>query len=277
MDQTEARVALVNKLSQQMGKYLAGLTPEQWSRPSACDLWEVRDVVSHLIGGVERQMDSLARGLRGDSAPPTDFAPREAEVISTTNAQRDIERRQGLGKGLLEAFTSCYDQLDDILAGIKGDQWESPCWHHRRGTLTAREHVDLRIQELAIHDWDLRSGLEPEAQVDPESALALLDIAPAWLGMTFRPGAPLSPSVVYRWEISGSSPQRFDLTVQGDKFSIEPPGGEPADVTINCSADAYVLLVYGRLTAQEGVASGRLNIDGDPELMQRFEAWFKGL
>jgi uncharacterized protein (TIGR03083 family) len=260
-----------------MGKYLAGLTPDQWNAPSACDLWEVRDVVAHLIGGVERQMDSLDRGMRGDSAPPPGFAPLPAEVVSTTNAQRDIERRQGLGEGLLEVFRSRYDQLRDALAGISGDQWEAPCWHHRRGTLTAREYVDLRIQELAIHDWDLRSGLEPEAQVDPESALALLDIAPAWLGMTFRPGAPLGRPLVYRWEISGSNPHRFDLMVLGDSFRIQPPVAGVADVVVKCSADAYVLLVYGRLTAQEGVASGRLAIDGEAELMRRFESWFKGL
>ena len=65
MNQIEDRVALTRRLSRQIGEFLAGLTSEQWSSPSACDLWEVRDVVAHLIGGVERQMDSMARGLRG--------------------------------------------------------------------------------------------------------------------------------------------------------------------------------------------------------------------
>ena len=53
----------------------ARLTPEAWSRPSACAQWQVQDVVAHLVGGAELYAGSIARGLRGDTSPPRGAPP----------------------------------------------------------------------------------------------------------------------------------------------------------------------------------------------------------
>ena len=74
MEAIHDRVALVRSLSKRVQAFLAGLSQEDWLRPSACEYWEVRDVIGHLIGGAERQMESLRRGMAGDSEPPAGFA-----------------------------------------------------------------------------------------------------------------------------------------------------------------------------------------------------------
>jgi len=40
---------------------LVGLSPEQWDRPSLCELWRVRDVVAHVISYDELGKWQLAR------------------------------------------------------------------------------------------------------------------------------------------------------------------------------------------------------------------------
>ncbi len=82
------RVALMRSLAERIQAFLAGLSQEDWRRPSACEDWEVRDVIGHLIGGAERQVESLRRGLAGDSAPPAGFVPLDADAISANNAQQ---------------------------------------------------------------------------------------------------------------------------------------------------------------------------------------------
>ena len=271
------RVTLVARLSTRLHEFLVSLPPHELRRPSACDLWEVRDVLGHLIGGAERQIDSVRRGLQGDASPPPGFVPMDAATLSSTNAQRDIERRERLGDQLLPNFAARYQELGELLGGLAPEDWAASCWHPRRGVMTAGEYVDLRIQELAIHDWDIRSAFEPEAGLDPDSLPVLLDIAPAWLRMTFRPGTKLDKPVVFRFDLKGAAARRHDVVVQGNDFQVVPPGRARADVSLSCDGASYLLYVYGRLSAGGGAASGKLAVKGDASLLRRFEEWFKGL
>lgn len=277
MEDLRNRIALIRRLAGRIQGYLAGLPEEALCRPSACDLWEVRDVLGHLIGGAERQIDSVRRGLQGDASPPPGFVPMDAATLSSTNARRDIERRERLGDQLLPAFAARYQELGELLSGLATEDWAASCWHARRGVMTASEYVDLRIQELAIHDWDIRSAFEPEAGLDPESVPVLLDIAPAWLRMTFRPGTKLEQPVVFRFDLKGAAGRRHDVVVQGDDFQVVRSGRARADVSLGCDGESYLLYVYGRLSASGDAGPGKLTVKGDASLLRKFEEWFKGL
>jgi uncharacterized protein (TIGR03083 family) len=57
-----------------IGALLAGLTDEDWQRPTDCTEWDVRDLVAHLVGNAEmsasmremRRQQKLGRRLRPD-------------------------------------------------------------------------------------------------------------------------------------------------------------------------------------------------------------------
>ena len=157
------------------------------------------------------------------------------DELSATNAQRDIERRQQLEGGILDAFDSSYAELYEELDQFGPSDWSTPCWHLRRGAMPAADYVDLRIQELAIHDWDILSAFDPDASINPQSLPALLDMSPAWLGMCFRSSAPLEPSVVFRFDLAPDGMQDVPedlrqspvVTVDGDR-SISPGAALPA-------------------------------------------------
>ena len=69
MTSWEDRVRLLQTESQRFQQYLQGLPDEAWSKQSACDLWQVQDVVAHLIGNAEFYAGTVERGLRGVSSP----------------------------------------------------------------------------------------------------------------------------------------------------------------------------------------------------------------
>src|SRR5215510_2345644 len=84
-----ARVTVVQAESERLTQYLAALPEEAWSRPSACDLWEVRDVMAHLIDDANAYIDWITRGLQGDtSAPPGWLAPGTFTTASPVELQQ---------------------------------------------------------------------------------------------------------------------------------------------------------------------------------------------
>ena len=282
----ERRVAVAKGLAANIREYLGEMTPEQWELPSACAEWQVRDVVSHLIGGAERQAESMERGRGGDSNPPAGFVAPEPGALSAANAQRDIDRRDQLAGRFLESFDASYEKLHQEFDEFAKSSWDTLCWHIRRGAMTAASYVELRIQELAIHDWDMRSAFQPGAGLDPGCVPVLLDMSPRWLGMCFRPSAPLPKPVVYAFIVdTGVGSNHYRMTVTGDAFQMDtrdapqPDDKEApqADLALTATAENYLLFTYGRLTAAEGLHLGKLTVQGDLARLDQFEVWFKGL
>ena len=271
---TPGKVEIVRRVAERLESYLSSLPQDSWSQSSRCDLWEVGDVVAHLAGGAERQAQNMERGR---PEPPEGDSPPDAASMSASNAQRDIILRQRLGDSLLNAFVVNHARLHQLLTEFGPAEWEIPCWHARRGPITARDYVDLRLQELVIHDWDIRAAIDPEASLEPEGAQALLPVAQTWLAMTFRPGVKLEAPATYRFDVTGHPSASHDVTADGESFKIKAQVSSPADVTIACDGDSYLLFAYGRLGASGEGSSVRLDIQGRAHLLEPFEQWFKGL
>ena len=278
MPSIESQIELVKTLASSVSSRAASLTPEQLALPSACSEWQVQDVVSHLVGGAERQIDSMRRGRAGDSGPPEGFVPLESAAMSATNAQRDIQRRERLGAGLVSAFNEHYSQLYEELDGFAPGGWDTLCWHLRRGAMPASDYIELRIQELAIHDWDIRKAFEDEPALHPDSIESLLSMTPKWLAMCFRPSDKLDTPVVYEFDLAPPYETSIILQVAGDSFDVLAPEDAPDDRwTVCAEAPAFLLFIYGRVTGREAIAANEFAITGDAGMLDRFEAWFKGV
>ena len=288
-----AKIALIRRLANEIYSRLAAAPADALNVPSACSEWDVGTVVAHLTGGAMRQRDSMLRGRDGHSGPP------EGSVESTTpdqvqqrNALSNRQFRESLGDYLLERFRDVYTSLDEVLQAWT--DWTIGCWHHRRGTMPASSYLDLRIQELVIHDWDMRSQGVGAAALDAEGAVALLPESQMWHELCFRPTAPLPQPIVYRFDVGNGAPGaslQHDIVVSGDHFSVEASNGRVADVVISCGVETYLLCLYGRADWVSAAQAGRLfvafhsddRLDPDKQNMfdhnylQRFHEWFGGL
>ncbi len=273
----KGEVRVIGKLARKLHECLSAMTEDQLATQSACDAWTIRDVAGHLTNRAERQIASMTRGRAGDSAPPPGFnAPSNNAAMSAANADADIEYARWLGDALLPTFAEKYRQLHRLLDSFSGNDWRCACWHPRRGSMTAREYVSQRIQELAVHDWDIRSGLDPAAALHPEAIPVLLGMSAHWLRSAFNPGnQPPEGDLKYRFALDDAASQEVLVTPDGVEVGASLRQGN-VDLEVGCDANSYLLLAYGRLDVQAAIASGRFRTSGPDELLRRFAAWMVG-
>ena len=272
-----SEVVVIGTLARGLYQFLEGLSDAQLATQSACDAWTIRDVAGHLTNRAERQIASMTRGRTGDSAPPAGFsAPTNNMAMSAANADADIEYSQSLGDSLVPTFADNYRQLHQLLDSFSGDDWRCDCWHPRRGTMTAREYVSQRIQELAVHDWDIRSGLDANAALHPDAIPVLLGMSANWLRSAYNPGnQPPSGDVRYRFNLSDADAMDVLVSPERARAGVGLHDGH-VDLTVDCDANTYLLLAYGRLNLAEAVQSGRIQASGSGELLEKFVAWMVG-
>jgi uncharacterized protein (TIGR03083 family) len=262
----------------QLRDFMARLSPEAWVSASACPGWTVGDVFAHLTQGAHTWSAAITRAMAGDATPPPGQPPlRPGERGSEATAQRAIAFRQEMGEtGLLDAFATGYQELHQLLLRVPADAWDKPCFH-RRGVLPTRNYVDIRLQELTMHGWDIRSAFDATATVSERPFPVLVHIARRWLSNTFRPDPHLTVPVRYRFTVPGPVPVQQDVLVSQDSFRIEPLSDSEADVTFRCNTGDYLLFVYGRLPLQRAMDTGRLHLTGSREHAQRFSILFQGV
>jgi uncharacterized protein (TIGR03083 family) len=278
------RLDVLTAESARLDRYFRSLPTEALTAPSACGEWQVQDVVAHLVGVAEFYAGTVERGLRGETSALAGRAPAGTGTGATAAegiAQRSIAARKTLGDRLLDTFAATGDHLNRTLARLTPAERQIPCYHPG-GMVAAENFIELRLKELGVHEWDIRSALEPGAHLSPAFFAGILatiseSIASGSLRWAFWSGpAPAAP-VRYRFAIGGPGPARPDLVIDGQGMRMEDAGTARPDVTFGCDTESYILLVYGRLDLGAAMASGRVRVEGDRALAIAFGERFRGI
>jgi len=273
MDAPEETVKLIIAESERLTQYLTALPSEAWSTPSACERWEVRDVVAHLAGGAEVYTDVISRSVQGDASPPAGrqaSGPANAASAAEGNAQRVLARRENLGDQVLANFLAANAQLNHLLASLGPEDWEKP--HYTAlGSAPLRHRPADRLLELVVHGWDIRSRLESDAHLSDASVPVLVEVI---LGRVFRwlfhPGPRLPTPIRYRVTLTGVDATEYDIVIAGDQATVEPAGTAVAHVLLWCDPETFVLLMLGRLPLSDALAQRLLVAEGAGEQVSAF-------
>ncbi len=270
------RAQVVHAEAKRLEQFLRALSPEDWQRPSACDQWQVADVVAHLAG--MSLAERITGGLHGDLTPPQGGPQTGAlseDALRESVAQRAIAARERLGDQLLSVFIASNDPLDQVLSALRPQDWETLC-QHPMGPEPVRTWIDMRITELAMHGWDIRLRFDPQATLSTDSLPALCHTIPRAVRRAFRPDASRSTPVRYRFVVTESVAVRQDIVLSREGGRCEPASARKADVTFRCTAETYVLVLFRRCTVEAALRDGRLSYEGDPEIMAAFGQAFVG-
>ena len=280
LDPRDDQVEIIKAESERLNGYLTTLSVDTLTRPSAVDGWDIGDVVAHLIFGSSGFRGFVSRGLQGDTSTPKLLWDPGATAASAAARIDELAtaRRAELGDDrLIPTFRETSAQVCELLSGLGPSDFATTCYHLVLGVTPIRETLKWWITELGMHSLDIRSVLEPDARLSPATVPSFLEFMADVVRWSFQGSSALAEPIRFRWEIREPD-TRSDIVVYGDRAAMEPAAAAPADVTFRCDAETFALLMYGRgrLGFDEGIASGRLVMEGDRTLVPKFAQWFPG-
>ena len=261
MEPQRDRMATLQRESKSIKEFLLGISAEALEQQSACERWTVADVLSHV--GSQMFVLSITRGLAGDVSPPGRPAVSEhnEDDFAEGIAQRAFATRAQQGDGLLAWFMGNLDESVKVFDSVEPDQWNTQCYWPP-GPEPISTLLDMRIAELCMHAWDVRSVLEANYHLSEDSLRTLIDTVPRAVRGAFRPEPGLKTPVRYRFSTPAPTAHEIDILVTKEGTRLESPSSSAADVNFRCDDETYVLVMYGRVTPDEAMANGRLTFEG---------------
>ena len=130
----------------------------------------------------------------------------------------------------------------ELLDALREMPWDAPAWVWWKDDRTVGAIARHQVQEAAVHRWDAQRAV---GRPEPLPAPAAVDGVDEFLWIARQ--------------LRGPEPIAFHATDSGDTFAAGP--GAPL-ATASASASDLVLLLYGRVTADEvEVAGDRATLD----------------
>lgn len=233
---------------------LAAIVPtlddEALTSPSAATEWRLCDVLSHLGSGSEIMLRPLAAAVASVPAPEG----RNQEIWDRWNAMSPREQ--------VTEFVEHDQRLVETLEGL--DDHTRAALQVDLGFLPAPVPLvmaaGMRLNEAALHTWDVLAGLDPDTPLDDDAAEVLLELLCGPMGMMLtwasKPDA-LAERAVVAFEGHG-------LTIAESVALVnEPPVAPTAHFT--GPVETAVRLIAGRLGSTytpDGVAvTGNVTLD----------------
>jgi hypothetical protein len=191
-----------------------------------------------------------------------------------------IRRRQELGTGLFPAFKERYRMLNQMLGRIGPQDWEKLCYHTGR-LRPVHSYLPTIVQELAVHEWDIRYSLGAVVPVSAESLPVLMGKLPLEKAPTnrrpwripFPAKFDSSGTIRYRFDLNGPGGAKLDIAVEREQSRLEGSGESSADLYVTGDTSTFILMVYNRLSLESAISSGSFTAEGDLKLVADFDRW----
>lgn len=230
------------------------LGDEELTAPAFPAEWSIADVLSHIGSSaviLQRRFDDAL----ADRPTPDDFAPSVWERWNAKPARAKAADAMTADQTLLARLESC--PVD-----------ERARFRVAMGPLTFdfTGFVRVRVNEHALHTWDIDVAADPGAVVPPELATLVVDNLGLIARYTARPAGSTGTITVHT-----TDPAR--------QFTIEPAsdgvrftqGDVEGEADLALPAEAFVRLVYGRLDPGHTPA-----VEGDTDHLDELRRVFPG-
>jgi uncharacterized protein (TIGR03083 family) len=237
---------------------VSGFDVGDLARQSGSTQWDVGHVLGHLGSGTEIALAGLQAGIAGHEAPGQDF---NQLVWDRWNAMSAQEKAQGF-LGANERLVTAYESLD----------------------ATARQEVQvklaflpfpadvallsgMRLNEAALHGWDVRVAFDPHATLTVQETAAILEqlSGPLSFMLGFLAKPEVLKGIQTTLRVETTEPDGVLSLVLGENVSL---GDAPTDVggVLTSPAEALLRLLAGRL--DEAHTPDTLTITGSVTLEQ---------
>jgi uncharacterized protein (TIGR03083 family) len=230
-DLTDRSIAALRDHHDRLAAVANDLTDEQLAAPSGASPWTIAQVLSHLGSQSEIMLPALVAAVDGTALDaPDNQAVWDRWDAATPRAQADgFVERGARYLAVLEGLS------DEQRASVRLDLGFLP------EPVPLAVALGMRLDEVALHSWDVLVALDPDAEVDAAAATTMLDHfadgVGFLLGFVAKPDQLDRPATVAIGEHS---------LVVGDTVGVRT-GTEGATATFAGPPGAALRLIGGRL------------------------------
>jgi uncharacterized protein (TIGR03083 family) len=240
---TSEILAVLRSTHERLAAAFESLGEEELTRQSYDDEWSIAQVASHLGSGTEIFGHHLAAGAAGE---PADDGINEA-IWDAWNAKQPAEQVRDAVAGI-STFLDAAEALPDDVR----DRWRLSLFGL---DLDLAGFLAMRLNEQALHTWDVTVALDAGSTLTSEAADLVADGLPAIVGWAAKPSDE-QVSV----EVLTTSPERaFHLDLGPGGASLTPSLVDTSAPTLTMPTEAFVRLVYGRLDPEHTPSSVSAN------------------
>jgi uncharacterized protein (TIGR03083 family) len=273
MDTTAIRQA-IGELNRAFVADMGALPAATWQQPSDCDGWTVAGAFIHVVQVSELLGDSLARGRAGDPGPPPLAAKEGVTAWRAARAARQQEALTQSPAELVAWYRQSVGALEGELDSIPGADPGAQGWHPI-GARPLTWVQDQWLFELALHDWDIRVALDPQAEVRSAAQSAFARTLPGRISRGFGGADDPQLAGTYRVELDAETPFVMTISVGNGALTVEEDvGGTPA-ATIRTDPSAFGLVTTNRRPVDRFANAGRWRSSGDVARADRFARAFR--
>lgn len=166
--------------------------------------------------------------------------------------------------------------MDELGYIMSGDDWGMEIYSYESNTGAGPNTGPLLMAALL----PLIAEVKPAAAEAPAAAAstpAATVSATQWfagLSARFNADKAAGLSAVYWFKLSGDGGGDWTVTIADQKCSVKQGAPDKADVTISTAASDWMDIVTGKAEAEGLYMSGKLSVDGDLSIAQRFTELF---
>jgi uncharacterized protein (TIGR03083 family) len=245
---------------------LAGLSDDEWARPTPLPGWSVKDVVVHMIG-----TESM---LLGDATPSVDIgaAPHVRNDIGRLNEAWVVSMADRPPADVLATFRGQTTRRLDSLREMDAATWQAEGFTPA-GNDSYGRFMRIRVFDCWLHEQDIRDGVSrPGGDVGTSVELAL-DEAATVMGFVVGKRAAAPPGSRVAFDLTGPTARRIFVEVdtgERPRATVVDELSAPPTVALWMPTGVFVRLAGGRV--DPSTVRGQIDVEGDPELGERLIA-----
>lgn len=230
-----------------LDRLLAGLSEEQWATPTPLPGWDVRAVVSHMIG--------TESALMGVATPEVDVdVSALGHVRNEFGATNECWVRylsSESGDSLRQRFLAVTGDRRKRLSDMSDDEWNAPTLTPA-GPDSYGRFMRVRVFDCWMHEQDIRDGLgrpATDAELDGPAACLALDEMAASMGYVVGKLGKAPDGSRVAIELTGPLARTIRVVVDGRGRLVDDFGGLEPTATIRLDALLFTRLAGGRVTS----------------------------
>ncbi len=225
--------------------------PGAWEAPTACENWEVRDIIGHLVDTTEGYFKAFETARGGGDAAAHGLPVMHELAGSAGKSFRSIPQAE-----MMSRVRGDLDKMMGLLEALTEEEWGGLMVPHSyMGPVPAFIYAAGQLMDYGVHSWDIRQGMGINHALPGEAADLLVPFMFIIWQSTMKADADKSPFTV-GVTITGRNAGEFRVSVSPDGMSYEPGDVGDLPAVLDFDAGSLVLTAFGRING--GTARGDL-------------------